>query len=110
MTEHPDDYPIRQELLEKILQLEGRIARLEKQQVRTKSLQAQLADLGSAFKLNVTDNSDHIQAIYQYLADIHDQLWPLVRKVFPGSAKTQNQIAGVMKSAGRSWDEKKPEQ
>lgn len=107
MIETPRDYPNSQELLEKIIQLEGKTARLEKQQVEMESLKAQIADIGAAFRSNVTHNSDHFQSIYQYLADIHDQLWPLVHKVFPGSAKTQDQIAEAIRTAGRSWDEKK---
>jgi hypothetical protein len=107
MTEGPPDLTP-QELLERIVQLESRFAYIDRQKAEIKALKAEVADLGAAFKSNVADGTDHFKSIYQYLAEIHEQLWPLVRKVFPGSATTQTQIATIMKSAGRPWDEKKP--
>ena len=89
---------------------EGQAVRIEKLQADIELLKAQMADLGAAFKSNVTHNSDHFKSIYQYLADIHDQLlWPLVHKVFPGSAATQSQIATAIKSGGKSCKEGEPE-
>jgi hypothetical protein len=99
MTERPDS-PTTDELLKRIVQLEGMSALVKKQQAEMNSLKATIADLGGAFKSHVTNTANNLK-------NIHDQLWPLVHKVFPGAAKTQQQIAAVMRNGGRSWDDKK---
>jgi hypothetical protein len=99
MTERPDS-PTTDELLKRIVQLEGMAALVKKQQAEINSLKATIADLGGAFKSHVTKTATNLK-------NIHDQLWPMVHKVFPGSAKTQQQIAAVMRNGGRSWDDKK---
>jgi hypothetical protein len=109
MTERPDSptSPTTNELLMRIVQLEGMAVLVKKQQADITSLKAKLADLGTAFKAEVDNTSDHFKSVYRYIADIHDQLWPLVRKVFPGSAATQKQIKHIIRNGGRSWDDKK---
>ena len=67
----------RQELHERIIQLESRLAFLEKQQV--KSLTEQVRDLQRAV--------DFIS---------HDMLWPIIRKVLPANLKTQEQITAIL--------------
>jgi hypothetical protein len=96
----PDNEPSPAELLKRIVQLEGMAALVKKQQGEINSLKATIADLGGAWKIHVTDTTHNLKII-------HDQLWPLVHKVFPGSAKTQQQIAAVIRNGGRSWDDKK---
>lgn len=104
MTDLPDHLTL-SELHERIIGLEREACFLKKQ---ISTLNATLADLGGAFKAEVDNTSDHFKSVYQYLADIHDQLWPLVRKVFPGSAAAQQQIKQIIRNGGRSWDDKRP--
>jgi hypothetical protein len=107
MADESAKNPTTDELLKRIVQLEGMAALVKKQQADINSLKAKLADLGAAFKAEVDNTSDHFKSVYQYIADIHDQLWPLVRKVFPDSAATQKQIKQIIRNGGRSWDDKK---
>jgi hypothetical protein len=88
------------ELLKRIVQLEGMAALVKNQQREINSLKATIADLGGAFKNHVTNTATNLKYV-------HDQLKPLVHKVFPGAAKTQQQITAVMRNGGRSWDDKK---
>jgi hypothetical protein len=111
--------PSLQELLDRMVQLECKLSAL--QSALTKRFDGQLApvkakldDLGNSFELEIKDTSAHFKAVYGHVRDIHErlrgiheQLWPLVHKVFPGSDKTQRQIAAIVKTAGRSWEEKK---
>lgn len=58
--------------------------------------------------LKATQDEDRRQAIklskeiyqstYQFIADIHDYLWPVVHKLFPKYAESQKQIDAFMKS------------
>jgi hypothetical protein len=59
---------------------------------RVKLLAAEIADLKRAFKIELDSNLEHAEATYQYIADIHDYLMPVVRKVFPGYAAAEKQI------------------
>lgn len=99
MDDRPEE-PSTKALLERIIQLEGMGALVRKQQAEINSLKAIITDLGGAFKSHVTDTANNLK-------NVHDQLWPLVHKVFPGSAKTQQQIATTIRNGGRSWDDKK---
>jgi predicted nucleic acid-binding Zn-ribbon protein len=95
----------------KLQELMERIGRLESELAATRGeltpLKAKLDDLGSAFDMEVKSTSSHFQSVYQYIRDIHVQLWPLVHKVFPGSRETQRQIVSVIKSGAGASDRKK---
>src|SRR5271157_1237896 len=87
------------ELLERIVQLEGHVSLINEK----------LADLQGALKLeaeNTTEhiNSlyDHVESVYQFLADIHDLLWPLVHKEFPGFTESWKQWKTIMKARNHS--------
>jgi hypothetical protein len=112
MTEISEDLTST-ELQARIIDLERDNLFLNKQLCQTRkelnTLKAEVADLGRAFKTevsNVTAEFKHdrseLKRIYRFLGDIHDQLWPLVHKVFPGSLATQRQIAAVKRGGGRS--------
>ncbi|MBV9203056.1 MAG: hypothetical protein JOY83_25610 [Alphaproteobacteria bacterium] len=103
MMFEPGKEPSPNELLERIVRLEAKVAQLGHAQAKTATTTAKLT---KDFQSEVNSTTDHFKSIYQYLADIHDQLWPLVHKVFPGSTKTQNQIANIIRNGGRSWDDK----
>jgi hypothetical protein len=105
MSATPPNEPTIDELLERISRLEAQVALQARRQSGT---EAEVRDLGEGFKSNVTHNSDHFQSIYKYLADIHTELWPLVHKVFPDRAKTQDQIANIIRNGSRAWDDKNP--
>ena len=113
MSEPPPNEPSTKELLERIIRLETQLAQLSRRQSQT---EGEIRDLGEGFKAEVTDTTKHINSlndefrnVFQYIADIHTELWPLVHKVFPDRAKTQDQIANIRRNGGRSWDDKKPE-
>jgi hypothetical protein len=60
------------------------------------ALREQFADLRAA---QHNDRDQAIKAIkelytemYQYVADIHDYLWPVVHKIFPEFAESKKQI------------------
>ena len=109
--------PSIQDLVKRITSLEQYNASLKGE---LRQARAELADLGAAFKLEVTqvtaefgqDRTElkhiykYLSDIHRYLADIHDQLGPLMNKVFPGRAETQRQITAIMRNGGRSWDDK----
>jgi predicted nucleic acid-binding Zn-ribbon protein len=50
-------------------------------------LQKQVADLRRDLGRESQDTTTHIKKIHQYIVDINDYLWPVVRKVFPNYAK-----------------------
>lgn len=67
-------------------------AAVEALRERVELLAAEIADLKRAFKIELDSNLEHAEATYQYIADIHDYLMPVVRKVFPGYAAAEKQI------------------
>jgi hypothetical protein len=76
-------------------------------------LRARIDDLVKAQNIDrehfISANKDTYQSCYQYIADIHDYLWPLIHKVFPQYAEGQKQIDAFMK--GRrpiDGEEKRP--
>lgn len=64
-------------------------------------LRARIDDLTKAQNIDreglLAANKDTYQSCYQFIAEIHDYLWPLVHKVFPEYAKGQKQIDAFMK-------------
>ena len=95
------DHPTLPELHEMIVGLARDNSILKKQlsQARNelKTLRAEVADLGKAFKYEVTNVTKEFKHVHRFLIDIFDQLRPLVHKVFPGSLATQRQIAAIIK-------------
>jgi DNA-binding FrmR family transcriptional regulator len=82
--------PSPNELLKRIVQLEGKLAAVQRQlKSDVPSMKAQVADLLEAFKYQVDATTNNI-------IEIHDLLWPLVRKVFPGFMRTKKQIDAIM--------------
>jgi hypothetical protein len=110
MTE-PLEIPSLTELHERIIGLQRENSFLKNQLDQTRgelgTLKAELADLGGAFKAEVTNVTTEFKHVHRFLGDIHDQLWPLVHKVFPGSLATQQQIADIKRNGGRSPDDSK---
>jgi hypothetical protein len=76
-------------------------AALEALGERVEFLAREIADLKRAFKIELDSNLEHAEATYQYIADIHDYLMPVVRKVFPGYAAAQKQIDRFLAGKGR---------
>jgi hypothetical protein len=88
MVENVTSLPTMDALLERIAQLERKSA----------ELQAQLDDLGGAFKQSLKDTTDRVKSINQCLGDIYDFLWPLVFKVFPSYAVAKQQSDAILKA------------
>jgi hypothetical protein len=72
------------------------------------ALRLQVADLAAAQNNDRTEAIKAINAandavtevhtdMCQYIAEIHDVLWPIVHKNFPEFAKTQQQIDAIIK-------------
>lgn len=106
MTEHPDDSPTTEQLLKRIVQLEGMGVLVKRQQAEINSLKAIIDDLGGAFKSHVTNTCNNLKKI-------HDRLAPVVLKVFPATAQTQQQIDAGIRNGDQSlhdknWADKKP--
>ncbi len=95
----PNEDPSLNELLDRIVRLENRTARL---QAEVSPLKAQIADLCEGFKFQVDSTRDHV-------IEIHDILWPLVKKVFPGFARTTKQIDAIMTQSSPSDPSSRPE-
>jgi hypothetical protein len=88
----PHEDPSLNELLDRIVRLENRTARL---QAEVSPMKTQIADLYEGFKFQVDSTRDHV-------IEIHDVLWPLVQKVFPGFARTKKQIDAIMTQTSSS--------
>lgn len=76
-----------------------------KKEVR--ELRASIADIRRAFELDSDNTTGHIKSIYQYIADIHDYLMPVVHKVFPGFTEDKKQIDAFMRGRGPPSNGKK---
>lgn len=72
------------------------------------ALRAEIADVRDALKSETTNTTQHVNAIYRYVADIHDYLMPVVHKVFPGYVAAKKQIDAFMERYGASASTKKP--
>ncbi len=97
------------ELHERLIGLQRENSFLKKHLGQTRSelsaLKTEVADLGRAFKHEVTNVTAEFKHFHRFLGDIHEQLWPLVHKVFPGSLATQQQIAAIKRNGGISPDD-----
>jgi hypothetical protein len=82
----PNEDPSINELLNRIVRLENRTARL----------QAQVADLMAASKVQVEAYKYQVDSTADHIIEIHDLLWPLVHRVFPGFAKAKKQIDAIV--------------
>ncbi len=80
----PGKDPSLNELLDRIVRLENQNARLR----------AKVADLDTAFDGLLKSNLEHF-------GGIQSLLWPLIYKVFPKFAATQNQIDTILKIQAR---------
>jgi predicted nucleic acid-binding Zn-ribbon protein len=65
---------------------------------KVERLETQIVDIREALKLESTNTTEHINSVYKYLAEIHDLLWPLVHKAFPGFAETWKQWDSILKN------------
>lgn len=92
MAEHHKD-PSPNELLERIVRLENRTARL---QADVSPMKTQIADLLEGFKYQVDASGNEIVKIY------NDFLWPLVHRVFPGFSETKKQIDAIVNQTPQS--------
>lgn len=72
------------------------------------TLQKQVADLQRDLVRESRDTTAHIDKIYQRIVDIHEYLWPLVRKVFPNYAKDLRTIGRLTKRGGSGADDGRP--
>ncbi len=66
------------------------------------SLKTQIASIHAMMKKESDSTTRHIEYIYKYLSDIHDFLWPVVRKVFPNYAKDRKRIDAITRPVRRS--------
>jgi predicted nucleic acid-binding Zn-ribbon protein len=98
MDEHSNE-PTVAELLDRIRKLEATVAAISKQ---VPPMKAKIEDLGKAFEIEIKSASSHFKSVYQYIRDLNHQVWPLVHKVFPGSVRTQRQIAAIVTSGAKS--------
>lgn len=55
-----------------------------------------VADTTRALELLSGSTKDHFATTYQYINDIHDYLFPVVHKVFPGFAEDKEKIDDLM--------------
>ena len=124
MMSEPGKEPSPNELLKRIVRLEGDIARLAQSngQVFSSHTEA-ISELNKRLDSETEDTTHHINKLYGHIQSLNeeivhihgfierilDQLWPLVHKVFPGSGETQQQIANIIRNGGRSKDDKRPE-
>lgn len=74
-------------------------------------LRAQLVDLRAA---QDNDRAEAIKfildvekSIHQYIADIHDYLWPVIHKLFPTFAESKKQIDAFMKGRSAAGGDKR---
>ena len=65
-------------------------------------LRAEVADIRQAIECEATNSTEHFQSVYRFIADIHDYLMPVVRKVFPGYGAAKKQIDEFMERYGGS--------
>ena len=65
-------------------------------------LRAEVADIRQAIECESTNSTEHFQSVYRFIADIHDYLMPVVRKVFPGYSAAKKQIDEFMEHYGGS--------
>ena len=82
----PHEDPSPNELLDRIVRLENRTARL----------QAQVSDLMAAAKVQVEAYKYQTDSTADHIIEIHDLLWPLVHRVFPGFARAKKQIDAIV--------------
>lgn len=66
------------------------------------ALRARVEDLHGALKAEAESTTEHFQSVYRFIADIHDYLMPVVRKVFPGYSAAKKQIDEFMERYGGS--------
>jgi hypothetical protein len=95
--------PSTAELCEKIARLEKRL------DSEIDPLKERIMDLREALESEVTNTTEHVNAlyghiksIYQFLTEIHDLLWPLVHKMFPGFTETWKQWDSILKNRNNS--------
>jgi hypothetical protein len=86
----PGKDPSLNELLDRIVRLENQTAKLR----------AQVTDLGRAFQTLTKAHGDEID-------ELHDLVWPVLHKVFPGFAADQKQIAAIIKPKKASPEAKR---
>jgi hypothetical protein len=70
------------------------ITEIEQLRAEVRELKASLADVRHA--LESDSATDHIKTLYQYIADIHDYLMPVVNRTFPGFAADKERIEAFM--------------
>jgi hypothetical protein len=76
-------------------------------QQQVAALQRQVADLQRNLVRESRNTTAHINKIYERIIDIHEYLWPLVRKVFPNYSKDLRAIVRLTKRRGPDIDEGK---
>ena len=84
-------------------QLHERIARLEIELTRLKAevipqLEAKNAALDREFMEFVKIVEGHIGSATEAMADIHTALWPVVYRVFPGTAEADGAIQKILEA------------
>lgn len=68
------------------------------------ALRAEVADVRDAIKCEADNTTEHFDAIYRFITDIHEYLMPVVRKVFPGYCAAKKQIDDFMERHGGPVD------
>ena len=92
VEQHKD--PSLNELLDRIVRLECQLSVLQSQignrfNAEVSPLKARIDDLGEAFKFQVDASGAEI-------LHIHELVWPLVHKVFPGFSGDQKQLNAIV--------------
>ena len=82
--------PSANELLVRIVRLENRLSTLQQRDVNP--LKEMVAELQGALSQINGGLKYHIKATVDEVGHIHDFLWPLVHKIFPGFAPTQKRV------------------
>jgi hypothetical protein len=74
-------------------------------------LKTQIADLKATQDKDFEEVNRLIRDVYtnsyQYIADIHDYLWPVIHKLFPKYAESQKQIDAFMKRRSAAGGDKR---
>lgn len=56
------------------------------------ALRAEVADVSAAIKSESSNTTQHINAIYRYIGDMHDYVMPILHKVFPNYAEAKKEV------------------
>jgi hypothetical protein len=85
--------PTPQQLFDRIIRLEAENSRLKKD---LSAISSRVDEINNAFCREVANTTLHIKDIHGLFKEIHDYLWPLVHKIFPGWAQDKKAIDEII--------------